>query len=122
MKTLDERIQELKDLKGQWAEKYRELEKYVDNCNRHANSDTPDEIKKNLDGFGLDLQTLGRNYRVKIKEATDNVAKDYLDDSMIEGLVNGIINDIDNSGGTNGSREDRLKALAEIVDIINKLT
>lgn len=122
MKTFDETIKELEDLKKIWSNKYQELEKYVEECNNHANTDTPDEIKDKLSGFGRDLRSIGQDYRNKIKEAIDNIAKDYLDNPIVKELADGIISDIDNSGEANGSREDRLRDLAELINCIDKLT
>ena len=122
MYTIDEIIKELDGLKKQWSDKYQELGKYVKECINHANSDTPDEIKNKLDGFGHDLCALGQNYRIKIREAIDDIAKDHLDDPSIKRLADGILSDFDNSGGTNGSREDRLRELEGLIDLIDKLT
>lgn len=52
MKTLNDTIKELEDLKKKWSEKYQELGKYVDECNSHINTDTPNEIKDKLAGYG----------------------------------------------------------------------
>lgn len=122
MKTLDETIKELEDLKKKWSDKYQDLGKYVKECNSHPNSDTPDDIKKKLDEYGRDLCSLGQDYRIKIREAIDNIAKDYLDNPFISRLVDGILSDFDNSGGANGSREDRLRNLAGLIDMVDKLT
>jgi uncharacterized protein YpuA (DUF1002 family) len=121
MKTLDETIKELEGIKEKWSDKYQELGKYVEECANHANSDTPDEIKNKLDGFSHDLRSLGQDYRDKIKEAIDDIAKNHLNDSFVKDLADGIISDIDNSGGINGSREDRLRELAGLIDMIDKL-
>lgn len=122
MKTLDETIRELEELKKQWSDKYQELVKYVEECNSHANSDTPDEIEDKLKNFGIDLRTFGQDYRDKIKETIDNIAKEHINDSIVKSLATGIVSDIDNSGGAFGSREDRLRYLSSVIDIINKQT
>lgn len=122
MKTLDETTKELEDLKKKWSDKYQELGKYVEECANHANSDTQDEIKDKLAGFSRDLCSIGQDYRDKIKEAIEDIAKDHLDNSFVKELADGIISDFDNSGRANGSREDRLRDLAGLIDMIDKLT
>lgn len=121
MKTLDEIIKELEDLKKKWSDKYQDLGEYVEECNSHANSDTPDEIKEKLAGYGRDLCSIGQEYHKRIKETVDDITKDYLDNPFVKELADGIISDFDNSGGANGSREDRLWNLSVLLDMIGKL-
>lgn len=121
MKALNDTIKELEDLKKKWSEKYQELGKYVDECNSHINTDTPNEIKDKLAGYGRDLRSIGQEYRKRIKETVDDITKDHLDNPFIKELADGILSDFDNSGGANGSREDRLWYLAGLIDMVDKL-
>lgn len=118
MNTIDGIIKELEYLKKEWADKYQELDKYVKECNTHNNSDTPDVIKDKLRDFGNSLCDLGQDYRNKIRKAVDDITKAHTNNPFIKKLADAILSDFDNSEGTNGSREERLRNLAELIDII----
>ena len=122
METIDEKIYGLKELKKKWNDKYTELLEHMKSYIGGNDAEYIAEFQKKLDAISDVLKAIGKEYHQEVEKVADDITKNYKDNPIIQKMVEGVKSDIDDNWNFyHGDREARLKDLADVVDMFDKL-
>lgn len=122
MENIDDGIKHLEELKNAWNEKYDEILQHAKSFQGGNDADYIDEFQKKLNSLSDELQDIGKQYHQDLDNLVDEVTKDYAADPIIQKMAEGVRSDIDDQWQKyHGNREARLRDLADLVSMLDKL-
>lgn len=114
-----ELIESLEVKKEEWAKKNVELVKHTLSYKYSNNPDYIKDFKDKLVKLGDELNDIGKEYQVEVKEKAREIIKGYEDHPIVQQLIKEIISGMELTGSiSSGSREERLLLLYDFVEIL----
>ena len=84
--------------------------------------DLLEECKARIKEYSDELNKLGQSYHDEIMKVAKDLAKDYINNPIIDHLIDDIDKDVVSDWNVfHGNREDRLRFLADVIEEFNKL-
>lgn len=122
MAIINEKIKELESLKKEWDEKRCEQIRFILGYkNPTGDTEYLEECEARIKEYSDELNKLGQSYHDEIMKVAKDLAKDYLDNPIINHLIDDIDNDVDSNFSVfHGNREERLRFLADVIEEFNK--
>ena len=123
MKGIEDQIKELELLRKNWDEKRNEQIRFILGYkNPTGNLDYLEECKAKIKEYSDELNKIGQSYHDEIMKVAKDLAKDFQDNPIIVYLIDEIDKDVDSDFSVfHGSREERLRFLADVIEEFNKL-
>lgn len=123
MANINEKIKELESLKKEWDDKRCEQIRFIlEYKNPTGDLDLLEECKARIKEYSDELNKLGQSYHDEIMKVAKDLAKDYINNPIIDHLIDDIDKDVVSDWNVfHGNREDRLRFLADVIEEFNKL-
>lgn len=123
MGKIDEKIKELASIKEKWDDKRCEQIRFIlEYKNPTGDLDLLEECKARIKEYSDELNKLGQSYHDEIMKVAKDLAKDYINNPIIDHLIDDIDKDVVSDWNVfHGNREDRLRFLADVIEEFNKL-
>ncbi len=122
MESIENKIKGLEGLKEKWNEKYSELLDYVKNYVGSNDVEYMAEFQRKINTISDELKAIGKEYHHEVERVVDDIITDYKDNPIIQNLVEGVKSDVDDNWNVyHGNREARLRDLAEVIAIFDKM-
>lgn len=123
MANINEKIKELESLKKEWDDKRCEQIRFIlEYKNPTGDLDLLEECKARIKEYSDELNKLGQSYHDEIMKVAKDLAKDYINNPIIDHLIDDMDKDVVSDWNVfHGNREDRLRFLADVIEEFNKL-
>ena len=122
VENIENKIKGLESLKEKWNEKYSELLDHVKSYVGCNDAEYVEEFQRKLNTISDELREIGKEYHHEVEIVADGIITDYKDNPIIQNLVEGVKSDVDDNWNVyHGNREARLRDLAEVIAIFDKM-